>query len=64
MPLNMSARLFESLQKAELDFLSLHYDEEDRIDDVYIEAGIMVVNVNRGNVGSGTIEDRYFYQND
>ena len=59
--LNIAQRLLDSLPKKAVWILRSNYDEIDRIDNAYVEGQEMFVNVNRGNVGSATIEDVYSY---
>lgn len=41
------------------NILNATYSEDDRIDDIFVEDGDLFVSVNMGNVGSGTIQDRF-----
>ena len=57
--LNISKNTINKLTANAIEVLNCHYDEEDRIDDAYIEGHCLFVCVNRGNVGSGTIEEQF-----
>ena len=59
--LNIAQRLLDSLPEKAVRILRSNYDEIDRIDNAYVEGQEMFVNVNRGIVGSATIEDVYSY---